>query len=107
MTATKKNTGEQYIPNTQGIYIDTKGIITGVVTTLVVGAILGVVSYSRVTDSNTYRTATNASDIQELEEKKLDKSVYDADLKSIDVRLNNIEKGQQALLANFKLTIRE
>lgn len=107
MTGSKKNTGNEYTPNTQGIYIDTKGIVTGVVTTLVVGAILGVVSYSRITDSNTYRTATNASDIQELKVSKLDKTVYDADLNSIDIRLTNIEKGQQALLDNFRLTIRE
>lgn len=107
MTDPKKNTGNEYTPNTQGIYIDTKGIVTGVVTTLVVGAILGVISYSRVTDSNTYRTTANATNIQELRETKLDKAVYNAQLQSIDMRLTSIEKGQQKLLDNFRLTIRE
>lgn len=105
MSSTKKNSTHEYTPNTQGIYLDTKGIITGVVTALVVGAILGVVSYSRVTDSNTYRTATQASDIQELKETKLDKNVYDAELRAITFRLDNIDKNQEAILKHFKITI--
>lgn len=91
----KKNTETTYTSstsNSNSLVLDTKAIITGVVTTLVLGSILGAFGYSRVTESNTFRITTTADALEELKQTAITREVYEANQEVIEYKLDTISQ---------------
>lgn len=72
------------------VQLDTRAIIGGVVTTLVVGGVVGAVGYSRVIELDSYRITTNALAIEELKDSKVDKNVYAANLETLGDKIDTL-----------------
>jgi hypothetical protein len=78
MTA-KKNTTTQYASNMQksnGIILSPTKIISGVITTLIIGAVVGSVGIVRVSDSTALKSAINAIAIEEIKSNLVPRSEF-------------------------------
>ena len=78
MTA-KKNTTTQYASSMQksnGIILSPTKIISGVITTLIIGAVVGSVSIVRVSDSTALKSAINAIAIEEIKSNLVPRSEF-------------------------------
>lgn len=83
------------------IQLDTKAVVTGVVTSLVVGGILGAIGYGRLTQFNTFRLDTQALAIEEvkktIDDKLVTKEVYEINQKQIIDELNDLTQAVRDL----------
>ena len=86
--ATYTSTTQTATIGSQGTLLDTKAVITGLVTAMVVGGIIGTFGYSRLTDSNTFRITTTADALEDLKQTSVTREVYQANQEVIEYKLD-------------------
>ena len=80
--------------NTDDIVLSPSKIISGVVTSLLVGAILGGIAFIRVSDSTAIKATVNAVSIEELKKSTVSQATFDLTI----ARLDRIESKIDRLL---------